>query len=718
MAKQFFLKRGKKVVGPMEAADMKRRASNGQIIASDEFSKSRTGPWQRVDSAATLRNLVGTTEDDDSATVQTTLPDNLRLAKNCTVCLHCWRKCPDKPKKSFLRFIQVKCPRCSRKSTYPFSRWALVGFWFSVVSFVPWAAFGIFFFSESWLTLVPSTGLIIALYGLRRDREILRSLKNPSGPAPHERPVIDKLVIAVVLLLNVVGSISVQQAEEKQKRILELNNEGLILLERENFDLAKDKFSLALQVNPDFVGGYYNRGFISLQQGKHDEAIADFSAAITIQQVPGFGMTPTRKFFASLQERFFETERSDIRTLRIALAQGYNLRGLAHHAKNNNEKALLDFSEAIRLHPLAAHLVNRGTTYLDMDDHEKARADIIEAKKIDPGLQLPPRVLHLSVDPETVDPESVEPTTLEGHSALVASVSFSPDGKRIASGSRDKTVKVWDAQTGKEMLTLKGHSSLVNSVSFSPDGKRIVSGGWDDKVKVWDAETGQLMLTLKGHTSYVTSVIFSPNGKRIVSGGGQFGVGEPGEIKVWDAETGQETLTLAGHTGQVVGVSFSPDGKRILSGSRDKTLKIWDAETGQETLTLEGHAQGVSALSFSPDGTHIVSGSREFEKPCQIMVWDAETGQETATLHKRHSYSVRSVSFSPDGKSIVSGSGATVTVWSAETGLEILTLVGHSNLVYSVSFSPDGKRIVSGGGGGGEPGEIKVWDISSLDTSR
>jgi WD40 repeat protein len=235
-------------------------------------------------------------------------------------------------------------------------------------------------------------------------------------------------------------------------------------------------------------------------------------------------------------------------------------------------------------------------------------------------------------------------------------VSFSPDGKRIVSGSVDNTLKVWDAQTGQETLTLKGHADDVNSVSFSPDGKRIVSGSDDETVKVWDAQTGQERLTLKGHSSTVTSVSFSPDGKRIVSGS------YDNTLKVWDAQTGQETLTLKGHSDSVTSVSFSPDGKRIVSGSDDKTLNVWDAQTGQETLALMGHSGAVLSVSFSPDGKRIVSGSYDNT----LKVWDAHTGLATLTL-KGH-LQVYSVSFSPDGKRIASGSfDETVKVWDLDT---------------------------------------------------
>jgi FKBP-type peptidyl-prolyl cis-trans isomerase/cold shock CspA family protein len=303
--------------------------------------------------------------------------------------------------------------------------------------------------------------------------------------------------------------------------------------------------------------------------------------------------------------------------------------------------------------------------------------------------------------------------TLKGHSDAVFSVSFSPDGKRIVSGSADKTLKVWDAQTGRETLKLNGHLAIVLSVSFSPDGKRIVSGSLDKTVKVWDAQTGQETLTLNGHSRAVSSVGFSRDGKLIVSGGDS-------SVKVWDVKTGRETLTLKGHSGGVTSVSFSPNGKQIVSGSGEYNkpgeIKIWNATTGEGTLTptLRGHSHFVRSVSFSPDGTRIVSGGGEVpfnNKPGEVKVWDAQTGQETLTL-RGLSNGVGSVSFSPDGKRIVSGSAdKTVKVWDAQTGQETLTLNGHSSEVTSVSFSPDGKRIVSGS----YDRSLKVWDISSSD---
>ena len=286
--------------------------------------------------------------------------------------------------------------------------------------------------------------------------------------------------------------------------------------------------------------------------------------------------------------------------------------------------------------------------------------------------------------------------TLRGHERRVTCVAFSPDGKRIVSGSGDETVKVWDAERGRVLVVFSGHGSSVTSVAFSPDGKRIVSGSDDDTLRVWDFEGRRALLTLPGHGAGVSSVAFSPDGKRIVSGSGDR------TLKVWDAESGRELLALRGHKGGVTSVAFNSDGKRIVSGSDDDTLKVWDLERGRELLTLRGHGAGVSSVAFSPDGKRIVSGSGDRT----LKVWDAESGRELLAL-RGHKGGVTSVAFNSDGKRIVSGSDDdTLKVWDLERGRELLTLRGHAAGVSSVAFSPDGKRIVSGS----RDRTLQVWN--------
>ena len=286
-------------------------------------------------------------------------------------------------------------------------------------------------------------------------------------------------------------------------------------------------------------------------------------------------------------------------------------------------------------------------------------------------------------------------TTFRGHKDWIYSSAISPDGRRIASASDDKTVKVWDTATGTELMTLKGHKEWVRSVVFSPDGTHIASGGGDKTIKIWDSETGTEVMTLK-HDNYVYSVAFSPDGKRIASGGGDK------TIKVWDSATGIEIKTLTGHEADIYSVTFSPDGKQIASGSSDKTIKVWDVNSGNEVMTLKGHKEYVGSVFFSPDGTNIASGSGDKT----IKIWDAATGVEKMSI-SGHTGEVISITFSPDGKRIVSGSGdTTIKVWDANTGVEKITLRGHTSSVNSIAFSPDGKRIFSASG----DETIKVWN--------
>jgi WD40 repeat protein/tRNA A-37 threonylcarbamoyl transferase component Bud32 len=210
-----------------------------------------------------------------------------------------------------------------------------------------------------------------------------------------------------------------------------------------------------------------------------------------------------------------------------------------------------------------------------------------------------------------------EQFSLRGHAGDVISVCFSPDGRRLATVSSDKTAKVWDAQTGQEQLTLRVPTDRVYRVCFSPDSQRLATTSSDQTVKVWDAQTGQELLSLMGPAGGVSDVCFSPDGRRLASPAG--GLRIPGEVKVWDAQTGQEQVTLRGHTEGVARVCFSPDGRRLATGSYDRTVKLWDAQTGQETLTLKGHTSGVLNVCFSPDGQRLATAS--FVGP--VKVWDA-----------------------------------------------------------------------------------------------
>jgi len=280
----------------------------------------------------------------------------------------------------------------------------------------------------------------------------------------------------------------------------------------------------------------------------------------------------------------------------------------------------------------------------------------------------------------------------------VLSVSFSPDGKTLASGSSNTTIKLLDVTIGEEIRTLNGHRDEVRSVSFSPDGKTLASGSYDNTIKLWDVNIGKEIHTLNGHRDWVRSVSFSPDGKTLASGS------DDNTIKLWDVTIAKEIRTLKGHRNTVISVSFSPDGKTLASGSYDNTIKLWDVTIGKEIRTLNGHSSSVRSVSFSPDGKTLASGSYDNT----IKLWDITIGKEIWTL----SSPVASVSFSPDGKTLASGSDDnTIKLWGVTTGKEIRILKRHSNRVNSVSFSPDGKTLASGSG----DNTVILWNLNFED---
>ncbi|EDO03054.1 hypothetical protein SS1G_05532 [Sclerotinia sclerotiorum 1980 UF-70] len=289
--------------------------------------------------------------------------------------------------------------------------------------------------------------------------------------------------------------------------------------------------------------------------------------------------------------------------------------------------------------------------------------------------------------------------TLEGHSNWVRSVAFSPDGTKVASGSDDRTIRLWDTATGESLQTLEGHSDGVTSVAFSPDGTKVASGSYDQTIRLWDAATGESLQTLEGHSNWVSSVAFSPDGTKVASGS------DDRTIRLWDAATGESLQTLEGHLDAVSSVAFSPDGTKVASGSDDRTIRLWDTATGESLQTLEGHSDGVTSVAFSPDGTKVASGSYDQT----IRFWDAVTGESLQTL-EGHSHWVSSVAFSPDGTKVASGSDdRTIRLWDTATGESLQTLEGHLDAVYSVAFSPDGTKVASGSG----DWTIRLWDAAT-----
>ena len=298
------------------------------------------------------------------------------------------------------------------------------------------------------------------------------------------------------------------------------------------------------------------------------------------------------------------------------------------------------------------------------------------------------------------------------HSGIVSSLALSPDGKHVASGG-EITARVWEASTGKEIarithenfrhlitfdLGVKGYHSRVTSLIFSVDGKYIVSEGSDRTVRVWEATTGKEVAHIIPNTRNVDAVAFSPDGKYVVLGSIY------GMIDVWEAHTGKE-VTHMNHGGiNIYSLAFSPDGKYIVSGGNDKTARVWEATTGKEVMRMT-HNFVVYTVAFGPDGKYVVSSSGDQT----IRVWDFINGSEIARM--THGQAISSIAISPNGKNIVSGSvDHTARVWEAFTGKE-LARFNHDNDINSVAFSPDGRYVASAS----DDKTVRIWMWQSKD---
>jgi WD40 repeat protein len=284
------------------------------------------------------------------------------------------------------------------------------------------------------------------------------------------------------------------------------------------------------------------------------------------------------------------------------------------------------------------------------------------------------------------------------HQGFVESVAFSPDGKKIVSGSQDNTARVWESATGKEIAKII-HDGSVRTVAYSPDGRYVVSGSEDNTVRVWEAATGNEIARMT-HEDYVDSVAFSPDNKYVVSGS------LDKTARVWDFSTGKEIARVT-HDGYVSSIDISPDGRYVVSGSEDGTARVWETNTGIEIARVK-HNYGVTSVAFSQDGKFIVSGSSDGH----VIVWDSLTSNEIARMNQ--DAPIFSIAISPDDRYVVFGGDISACVWDSPTGEKIacITLDDH---VFSNAFSPDSRFVVSGSA----DGTARLWEaLTGKEISR
>jgi WD40 repeat protein len=298
-----------------------------------------------------------------------------------------------------------------------------------------------------------------------------------------------------------------------------------------------------------------------------------------------------------------------------------------------------------------------------------------------------------------------------GHTDNIFHLEFSRDGTRLAaSGYGAGVVTVWDTTTSEETLSIKHepdpafnqppHNGAVNKAAFSPDGTRFALACRDSSIKIYSATTGKVEHTLRGHTWEVWDVAFSPeDGKWLASASWD------GTVKLWNVQTGQEVRTLQGHASMVWSVAYSPDGKWLASASMDGTVRLWEAATGRPLRTYKGHTRGVGRVVFSSDGRRLASTSLDGT----VKVWDATVDPE-ATSFQIHDNVIWKLAYSPDGALLASTSNdETVKVWDATTGRVIHTLPSPAGRARNIAFSPDGARLASGHA----DGTARVWDAAT-----
>jgi len=340
-----------------------------------------------------------------------------------------------------------------------------------------------------------------------------------------------------------------------------------------------------------------------------------------------------------------------------------------------------------------------------------------------------------------------EEYTLTGHTQLVTDVEFSPAGGILASASGDSSIHLWDIATGDLIRTLDDHPGFVMKISFAPDGQRLVSSSADETItgsnedipdrtiRIWDVETGENILTIDPRSGFIRDVEFSPDGRTVAGTSWDFDNG--GTARIYDAESGLELRRFFAHRDVITNIEFSPDSSQLVTASWDKSLRFWDIDQGVLVESYVNFPERIIDIEFTPNGEFMMIGTGNVgdnnittydDNPVDTSAWLWDLQNRTqAQVFSGHDDWTWTTDISPDGMLVASGSGplrlpdvegdvdTSVRIWDIETGEEIRTLRGHTDTVDSVKFTLDGAFLLSGSW----DGTIKRWDVITgqlLDT--
>ena len=283
------------------------------------------------------------------------------------------------------------------------------------------------------------------------------------------------------------------------------------------------------------------------------------------------------------------------------------------------------------------------------------------------------------------------------HSNDVFHINYSPDGRRLVSGGRDFTARIWDAQTGAQIGSPLKHTMSVKWVEFSRDGRMVATASYDRTARVWDAETGVPLTPWLRHVHSVVQITFSPDGRRVLT------TSHDHNAQIWDIATGEPALTFK-HNGFVTHTRFSPDGHQVLTAGQDNVARLWNIAVDMPLVKpLADGTNGINAVAFSPAGDKFASGSQDRT----ARIWETSTGRELLKL--AHDASVGNVVFNRDGTLLATTAGRDALVWRIGDGSNAVPPLEHSASVLSVAFSPDGSRIATGT----RNGIVQLWNIGT-----